>query len=149
MMVVTIDSMEENRSQSEASVVGRPVGNDSSGEKDGLGLDKPTERLPGNHWIYTTNERQTIAHGTTKGLRRRYRGLPGEVSTIGMGNFDFSQMATRPLATVDRPFREMTDNAVDMVVQRQSHGSHKNPFVGLRSMFVVREFTGPAKGEAS
>ena len=54
------DDAEENRNLGKVHVSGRPVGKDSTGIINGLGLERPMELVPGNFWIYPQNKRQVI-----------------------------------------------------------------------------------------
>ena len=54
------DDLEENRRKGKASVRGRPVVSDPSGNRSYLGLEKPPVTFPGNYWVYPLGERRVL-----------------------------------------------------------------------------------------
>lgn len=54
------DDKEENRMKGKVAVAGRPIINDSSGNRSTIGLEEPLLTFPGEYWIYPLSERQIL-----------------------------------------------------------------------------------------
>src|SRR4051794_1020821 len=93
--------------------------------------------------VVTFNDR--VAVGLLDALTRAGWDVPGDVSVVGYDDSPLARLAHIDLPTVDQNSRELTEHAVDAVLDRLERGRTEAREVVLPPRLVVRTTTGPPR----
>jgi LacI family transcriptional regulator len=88
-----------------------------------------------------------MAAGAMLALHRAGLEIPAAISVTGFDDTPMSEVMWPPLTTIRQPIKEMTERAVQLLVENQANGSiadHSLPFE-----LVVRESTAPPRRQRS
>ncbi len=84
-----------------------------------------------------------MAFGVLNILAQRGISVPGQISVLGLDNITQSWMMHPALTTIAQPFRDMCIKAVDIIINRATHGENRGGImkVILQPELIVRETT--------
>ena len=86
-----------------------------------------------------------MAAGVIKELYRRGMRVSEDVSVMGMDDVSLAIMMTPALTTIKQPFQEMSQKAVEMIVNQRDGNPGTDRKIVLEPTLVVRETTAHAK----
>ncbi len=104
---------------------------------------KGTEALLRNHkeitGIWAHND--VMAAGVIKELDKNGINVPENISVIGMDDVSLATIMTPALTTIEQPFKEMSEKAVEMIVMQKEGKLLSDKTIIVEPSLIVRETT--------
>jgi LacI family transcriptional regulator len=94
--------------------------------------------LPDAIWAHS----DLTAIGVMNQFSRNGYKVPEDVSIMGMDNISMAEMKYPTLTTIDQPYREMIEKAIDMIIRQRKREPLEKMRVVLEPSLIVRESTG-------